>query len=74
MFDGSAAAVTLPARVVGSRCSRTETDVVVPVETPAPVDDPLPQPQVVAHEHPLVVPQLEHTKQAPARCMTMPHW
>ena len=25
-------------------------------------------------EQPLVVPQLEQTKQAPARCMTMPHW
>ena len=26
------------------------------------------------YEQPLVVPQLEQTKQAPARCMTMPHW
>jgi hypothetical protein len=26
------------------------------------------------YEQPLVVPQLLHTKQAPARCMTMPHW
>jgi hypothetical protein len=26
------------------------------------------------YEQPLVVPQLAHTKQAPARCMTMPHW
>jgi hypothetical protein len=25
-------------------------------------------------EQPLVVPHDEHTKQAPARCMTMPHW
>jgi hypothetical protein len=28
----------------------------------------------VRYEQPLVVPQLEQTKQAPARCMTMPHW
>ncbi len=28
----------------------------------------------VGQEQPLVVPQLEQTKQAPARCMTMPHW
>ena len=27
-----------------------------------------------SQEQPLVVPQLEQTKQAPARCMTMPHW
>jgi hypothetical protein len=26
-----------------------------------------------AYEHPLVVPQAGHTKQEPARCMTLPH-
>jgi DNA-binding HxlR family transcriptional regulator len=27
-----------------------------------------------SYEQPLVVPQLEQTKHAPARCMSMPHW